>query len=446
MAFCRAIGQPVAPFQKLIARAVIDGTDREVVAVLPRGSAKSTTAALIALHHVLTTPDPSVYIGAGSRDQARIIGRMVERLARHPALAGQLVVRHDELRVNRHDTVLMIVASDGGKAHGWERPTLMIGDEVWSWSDPEGRPTLLGAMQTALIKSRHAKLLLISTSASKLDSPLGRMRQRALGQLHVHRDRAFIDAHGNGLRWLEWSLDPAVDDLDDPRVVKRANPAPWITVDDLRQQHARVTAVEWAQFHCCAWGVGAAAWLPAGAWSRCRGPVDLTPREVVLAADIGGSRAASALVGVTPDDLQVPICEVFQGDASVLDVTAAVLRLRDEGWIIRELAYDPWRFASEALRLEREHGILAVAFPQSHARMLPASEGLHAAIVEGRLRHPGHADLDQHVANAVARKTGRGWRLDKSAHDVQIDAAVALAMATERAQVKLEPVRLLGWA
>jgi hypothetical protein len=50
------------------------------------------------------------------------------------------------------------------------------------------------------------------------------------------------------------------------------------------------------------------------------------------------------------------------------------------------------------------------------------------------------------VAGAVARATGRGWRLDKSSRGVQIDGVVALAMAVERAQFKPEPVRLLGWA
>jgi hypothetical protein len=64
--------------------------------VLPRCNAKSPTAALIAGHHVVSRPDPSVYIGAGSREQARVIGRIVEGLARpfpagwmnHPAGLG----------------------------------------------------------------------------------------------------------------------------------------------------------------------------------------------------------------------------------------------------------------------------------------------------------------------------------------------------------------------
>lgn len=125
---------------------------------------------------------------------------------------------------------------------------------------------------------------------------------------------------------------------------------------------------------------------------------------------------------------------------------AAVDEVADRRPVI-EAAYDPWRFRSEALRLEREHGVRMVDFPQSHARLVPASEGLHAAIVERRLRHPADPNLDRHVAGAVATSTGRGWRLEQSEHSAQIDAVIALAMAVDRAaQPAAAPARLIGWA
>ena len=131
---------------------------------------------------------------------------------------------------------------------------------------------------------------------------------------------------------------------------------------------------------------------------------------------------------------------------AVLRVTDALLQLHDDGWDILEVAYDPWRYQAEALRLERDHGLLMVEFPQSHSRMTVASEGLHSAIVEKRIHHPGHPDLDRHIAQAIARKTGRGWRLDKAARDAQIDSVIALALAVERAQAaKPAQVELLGW-
>jgi hypothetical protein len=75
--------------------------------------------------------------------------------------------------------------------------------------------------------------------------------------------------------------------------------------------------------------------------------------------------------------------------------------------------------------------------------MTIAAEGLHAAIVEQRLRHPSHPTLDQHVA-AAARRTGRGWRLVK-ADDRPIDSVIALAMAAERAQVEAPRAQFFGW-
>ena len=77
--------------------------------------------------------------------------------------------------------------------------------------------------------------------------------------------------------------------------------------------------------------------------------------------------------------------------------------------------------------------------------MVPASERLYATVKEGRLRHPNHPELNRHMAAVVARQTERGPRLDKLKSRHQIDGAVALAMALERAETKPEPAKLLGW-
>jgi hypothetical protein len=52
--------------------------------------------------------------------------------------------------------------------------------------------------------------------------------------------------------------------------------------------------------------------------------------------------------------------------------------------------------------------------------------------------------LDAHVA-AAAKQTGRGWRLVEGGNAAQIDAVIALAMASERAQAEEQPARLIGW-
>ena len=77
--------------------------------------------------------------------------------------------------------------------------------------------------------------------------------------------------------------------------------------------------------------------------------------------------------------------------------------------------------------------------------MIPASQRLYDAIVEGRLVHRTIPAVNAHVAAAVARHGRRGWRLDKAGRADKIDAVVALAMALDRVENRPAPTRLVGW-
>jgi phage terminase large subunit-like protein len=92
-----------------------------------------------------------------------------------------------------------------------------------------------------------------------------------------------------------------------------------------------------------------------------------------------------------------------------------------------------------------QRGIRAVAFPQSDARMIPASERLYDLIVHREITHPDDLGLNANVHAAVARHSRRGWRLEKPDRSTNIDAAVALAMAIDRHAYQPQPVELLGW-
>jgi phage terminase large subunit-like protein len=231
-------------------------------------------------------------------------------------------------------------------------------------------------------------------------------------------------------------------DLDDLDEVKKANPAPWITVQDLRRQRAAVPDTAFAQFHACRWGVGEGSWLPPGAWQACIGEPSFTAGEDVwIGVDVGGERSATAVVYVN-QELHVG-CGIYHGDSGVLEAVDHVRALAG-AYNVRELVYDPWRFGQAAQELERE-GLLVVAFPQHDARMIPASARLHAAVVEQRLTLPDDAELARHAADAVARHSRRGWRIDKPNARTNIDAVIALAMAVERAEHRPDPVELLGW-
>jgi phage terminase large subunit-like protein len=432
--FARDVGLHLEPFQRRIVSEVYSPR-RELLVVLPRGNGKTTLMAALALWHLLTTRNAEAICAAASREQASLLfGKARTMALSHPELEKRLEVTRRELR--SRDGVLKVISADAGKQYGLG-PTLALIDELGWHPNHE----LYVAIRTAMQK-RHGKLVTISTpGVSGAEGPLERLRARALSQPSVERSGSLTRAQGPNLALLEWSV--AEDgDIDDMSVVKAANPLSTITEADLAEQREAVHELAFRRLHCAQWTEAERYWLPPGAWQSCAAEYVIEEGEPVwLGVDVGGSRAASAVVWLT-EDLRLGV-EVFQGVEAVLEVVEKVRDLAGR-FDVREVRFDPWRFQQAALELQAE-GLNTMEFPQSHARMVPASERLYAAVVEGRLKHPNDPDLNSHVSQAIAKDTPRGWRLDKSERSAQIDAVVALAMALEAVEAQPEPAELLGW-
>jgi phage terminase large subunit-like protein len=415
------------------------GDARELVVVVPKGNFKTTMCSLLGLHHLLVTPDAEVRIGAGVRRQAEVCLKRMKGFARHEAIRDRITVTHFELR-DEQGGDLTVLAGEGERLHG-DSPSLLIGDEVWCWK--EGAE-MLEAMESALLKRPDSKLILISTASPTLDDgqPLARLRRRAMAQNDVRREGVVTEAKGDDLHWIEWSLADD-EDLDDLRLVKRCNPAGYITMPLLRKQAKALPPAAFGQFHANRWGRSESAWLPPGAWGACAGATNFCDGERIwIACDVGGDRSSTALVWLNRD-LHVGV-KVWQGEDAIQFASFEVLKLA-ERYSIAEIVYDNWRAAMLA-RTWEQHRLKCTVFGQSDTRMCPASAALYDAIVERRIVHPNDPDLNRHVATAIARMKPRGWRLDKANESDQIDAVVSLAMALESATAPEEPVtQILGW-
>lgn len=439
--FAADCGLDLEPFQKRIARAIA-GPERECVILLPRGAGKTALLALVALHHLLTVERARVFCAAASREQARILYEYAQTFARELD-DPHVVERHLELRwcedpdePRQFSRYMRVLASDASKLHGLTY-SLAILDELQAHSKLD----VYEALNSALHKQPGAQMVVISTAGQGADSPLGRLRGRALAQPSVKRRGAVTDASGPDLRFLEWAC-PEDDDVDRPRIVKKANPASWVTVDQLRASRASLPDLAHRRFVANQWTERAGHWLPPGAWAACAGETHFTDGEpIVVGIDIGGERSDSAVVWVN-SRLHVGV-EVLSGDRAVLDI-AEVVRELAEQYAIAECSFDPWRAGQIGAELE-QRGIRVSAFPQSDSRMIPASQRLHDAITERRLTHPDDPRLNGHVAAAIARHGRRGWRIDKAARADKIDGVIALAMAIDRIENRPAPTRLVGW-
>ena len=132
-------------------------------------------------------------------------------------------IRHcpDPDRPRVFDRHLRVLAADAPRLHGLTYGLAVV-DELHAHPNDQVYLALL----TALAKRPGAKLIVISSAGQGSDSPLGRLRARALAQPTVKVRGCLTDARGPSLRMFEWSV-PEELELT-PRNVKRANPASWI--------------------------------------------------------------------------------------------------------------------------------------------------------------------------------------------------------------------------
>jgi phage terminase large subunit-like protein len=129
----------------------------------------------------------------------------------------------------------------------------------------------------------------------------------------------------------------------------------------------------------------------------------------------------------------VELWEPDGGQVPVVDVEAAI-RAACRRWRVLEVAADPFRWARSLQLLDGE-GLPVAEYPQSPARMQPATARFYQLVTNGQLMHSGDSRLARHVGNAVLREDARGARLAKERRDSprRIDGAVAAVMAVDRA-------------
>lgn len=429
--FARLVGIEIEPFQKLILRELF--SDRqEIVALLPRGNGKTGLMAVVAIHHLLTHPEPAVYCAAASRDQAKILWEEARKLAlRNPAVAARITFRHNELRVK--NGFMRMLAADAPKVHGLA-PTLCFVDELHAHANPH----LYVALKTALSKKADSKICVISTAGHDLDGTLGQLRAKALVLPEKFRkDKlTFVFEPEARFSFFEWALQDS-DDHTDIKLVKKANPASFVTAEFLSEQlHSPgLPESEYLRYHCNRWAKADAAWLPDGAWDRCYEAGAEIPlhSRITVGVDIGIKHDSTAVVSLwkRPDGKTVVKAKVWtpRGDGTPFDLGIAENYIRQlaRDFEIKAVVYDRWSFERSAQILSDE-GLLMLEHPMTNARTVPATVKLLEAIKTGQIVHDGDPILAAHVAAGVAKSTERGYRLTKKATN-PIDALMALLIA-----------------
>jgi phage terminase large subunit-like protein len=421
------------PWQREIIHGLMDEPrPRQGLVSIPAGNGKTTGfAAPLGLYGLLAdgVEGAQVIVVASDERQARItqnIARRMVELDQH--LVDRVQVFKDHLYIPQTDSVLMALPAEAAALQGWD-PSLAIIDELHVVTEE-----VYDAVVARAGKRDRSLVLAISTPPrdGNTDTVMWRLVEHGREGL----DRSFY--------FREFAA-PDGCALDDEDAWHTANPAlgDFLYIDALRSNRPTMRESTFRAWRLGQWPqVSDNAWLPPGAWSACTAPGGEAPgAEHVLGFDGSFSGDCTALVAVSIGDRpHVELVNLWEAPEGARDWRVPILEveqaIRDacRRYQVRAIVADPYRW-QRSLELLDGESLPVEEFPQSPARMAPATARFYEAVVNGALTHSGDTRLARHLSNAVLKEDPRGARLSKEhKHSKRrIDAAVAAVMALHRA-------------
>jgi phage terminase large subunit-like protein len=418
------------PWQRDLVEGLFDDPrPRTGLLSIPRGNGKTALAAMLALYALYADGEEGAQVLAVASDerQAGILFAAARRMVElAPELLERTHIYRDRLIVPHTASELRPLPSEAAALQGYD-PSFCVVDELHVVTED-----VWEAMTLAAGKRERSLTLAISTPSGDQSGVMWRLREQAL----TEPDPA--------LYFREYAAPPGCA-VDDEQAWHIANPAlgDFLHVDALRANLKTSRESAFRRYRLGQWASHDQTWLPDGAWLRCadrdRQIEDGT--DVVLALDGSFNGDSTALVVATvgecphldvvglwsrPDNdpgWRVPVRDVEQ-----------CIRDACRRWTVREITADPFRW-QRSLEVLQEEGLPVTEYPQSPARMTPATQRFFEAVLTEGLSHSGSGDLARDVANAIVRDDARGYRIVKESKrsTKRIDLAVAAVMALDRA-------------
>lgn len=299
-------GQPfrLAPWQLwLVAclygwRYADDGSRRTSLCLLQvaRGNGKTTLAAALALYDLWAGGGRRVHVIANRIEQAAICVGTARTMARPLERPGTKIL-WDRVVCPDDDCELSPLPASRNTIDGLT-PTLWVADEVHEFTDPE----ILPKLESATVKTRGGRGLIVSTPAGTPDGVYGTFVSRAESVLEGESND---DAYAPFLFGID-----ADDDLGDESAWHKANPNMEHGVPTVRSLRAawerkrrdQVGRSEFSRYHCARTPVESTNWLDMELWPGGQ-EIDwkaLEGRDAYVGVDLSKSMDMTAVVLAVP--------------------------------------------------------------------------------------------------------------------------------------------------
>jgi phage terminase large subunit-like protein len=442
---------------------------RRVYTEVPRGNAKSTLSSGVGLYCLGADGEggAEVYSAATTRDQARIVFRDAQHMARRaPDLMARLGVS-----VEAHNINVLASASkfealsaeadtlDGKNIH------LAIVDELHAHKTRD----VYDVIETGTGKRDQSLLWCITTAGSDRAGICYEVRTYLTKILDgLAEDESFFG--------LIYTIDDG-DEWHEEASWKKANPNWGVSVqpDVVAQLASKAMHMPAAQNnfktkHLDVWVSADHAWMDMRAWERCADKdlkiEQFAGKPCFVGLDLATKSDIAAKLRIFPDDRAgvrhytifgtYYLPEEAAGDGrnsqysgweiegrlittpgDVLDFGRIEDDLKDDcrEFQIKEIAHDPWQAMDLAQRLMKENAPM-VEVRNTVAQFSAPMKEIDALTRQGRLHHDGDPVLAWMISNVVAHLDNKeNIYPRKERPEQKIDGVVALIMALSRAMV-----------
>jgi phage terminase large subunit-like protein len=435
-------------FRHVFARDEDGGLSHRISLVgMPRKSGKSALGSIIAAFGLMDikTQGGEIYSVAADRQQARIVFEDTKRMIQNSELNEHVKIYRDAIIVPATNNVYRVLSADAPRHEGLS-PTLVLFDELHAQPNRQ----LFDVMSLAQgARGKNATMVAITTAGIKTESQTG--KDTIAYSLYQYGQRISRGEEVDPTFFMAWWEAPAEADHRLESTWMAANPGygDICAASDFESSVKRTPEAEFRTKRCNQWVSSQSAWLPTGAWESLAGEFEIGPDEdYILGFDGSYANDSTSIVAVTiPQDDSLPKVKLvatwekdFENDddswrVSIEDVKQTIINYTQEFPQVREIACDPYRWASMMQELD-EMGLPIVEYKTNLLNlMIPATQKVFDAVIEKQLVHDGNPALARHIDNCVIKSDHRGQRVTKesSTSKKKIDNAIAFIIAFDRA-------------
>lgn len=439
---------------------------RRVYIEVPRGNAKSSTTSPVGLYMLALDGEAGaeVYSAATTRDQARIVFRDAQAMARKMPqfrerfgieVTAHAIVQH------RSSSSFKALSADGQTLDGLNIHLAAV-DELHAHKTRD----VYDVLETGLGKRPQSMLWMITTAGSNKHGICYEVRDFVLGVLNGTMNGAAAEA--------TFGIIYTIDGTDDPfteAALRKANPNWGVSVDPgivmqtmAKAQQVATARANYLTKHLNVWVDANSALFDTNHWRRCEdksldeadfagddavmgldlaSKIDIAARVDVYRRLIGGQAHYYVfprfyLPGVAIEEGRHPMYRGWEmqgdiyatpGETTDFGIIEDEIRADGPSMNLLAVATDPWQAQQMIQNLKRD-GMPAEEYRQTVANMSEATKTLDALMREGRIHHPGNAVLNWMIGNVVGHydaKENVYPRKELTAN--KIDGAVALIMA-----------------